>query len=135
LRQRGNLSNRNSPWIGLSTLAFYMKLNGVKMRMGKSLSRFVFPPAALSNKFVVVSFDTLPQQLQVLKEGYLTALIGQRPYQMGVQSIDALHRWGGIGTKRLSARNVSDVGAAVKRAHSKVSCMICHGNNAPAEGF
>jgi ribose transport system substrate-binding protein len=43
-----------------------------------------------SNKFVVVSFDTLPQQLQVLKEGYLTALIGQRPYQMGVQSIDAL---------------------------------------------
>ena len=43
-----------------------------------------------SNKFVVVSFDTLPQQLQVLKEGYLTALIGQRPFKMGVQSIDAL---------------------------------------------
>ena len=46
--------------------------------------------AIASNKFVVVSFDTLPQQLQVLKEGYLTALIGQRPYQMGIQSIDAL---------------------------------------------
>ena len=44
----------------------------------------------ISNKFVIVSFDTLPQQLQVLKEGYLTALIGQRPYQMGVQSIEAL---------------------------------------------
>jgi ribose transport system substrate-binding protein len=43
-----------------------------------------------SNKFVVVSFDTLPQQLQVLKDGYLTALIGQRPYSMGIQSIDAL---------------------------------------------
>jgi ribose transport system substrate-binding protein len=43
-----------------------------------------------SNKFVVVSFDTLPQQLQVLKEGYLTALIGQRPFKMGVQSIEAL---------------------------------------------
>jgi ribose transport system substrate-binding protein len=43
-----------------------------------------------SNKFVVVSFDTLPQQLEVLKDGYLTALIGQRPFKMGVQSIDAL---------------------------------------------
>jgi ribose transport system substrate-binding protein len=43
-----------------------------------------------SNRFVVVSFDTLPEQLRVLKDGYLTALIGQRPYQMGVQSIDAL---------------------------------------------
>jgi len=25
-----------------------------------------------------------------LKDGYLTALIGQRPFKMGVQSIDAL---------------------------------------------
>ena len=46
--------------------------------------------AIKNKKFVVVSFDTLPQQLQVLKEGYLTALIGQRPYAMGVQSMDAL---------------------------------------------
>jgi ribose transport system substrate-binding protein len=43
-----------------------------------------------SNKFVVVSFDTLPQQLEVLKDGYLTALIGRRLFKMGVQSIDAL---------------------------------------------
>jgi ribose transport system substrate-binding protein len=43
-----------------------------------------------SNKFVVVSFDTLPQQLQVSKDGYLTALIGQRPFAMDAQSIDAL---------------------------------------------
>ena len=35
-------------------------------------------------------FDTLPQQLQVLKDGYLTALIGQRPFKMGVQSIISL---------------------------------------------
>jgi ribose transport system substrate-binding protein len=47
--------------------------------------------ATASGKFVVVSFDTLPQQLQALKEGYITTLIGQRPYQMGVQSIDTLH--------------------------------------------
>jgi ABC-type sugar transport system substrate-binding protein len=44
----------------------------------------------VSRKFVVLSFDTLPQQLQVLKDGYLTALIGQRPFKMGVQSIVSL---------------------------------------------
>ena len=43
-----------------------------------------------SKKFVVVSFDTLPQQLEVLKDGYLSALIGQRPLLMGAKSIDAL---------------------------------------------
>ena len=33
-----------------------------------------------SNKFVVVSFDTLPEELKLLKNGYCSALIGQRPY-------------------------------------------------------
>ena len=46
--------------------------------------------AIKNKKFVVVSFDTLPQQLQVLKDGYLTALIGQRPLKMGIQSIISL---------------------------------------------
>jgi ribose transport system substrate-binding protein len=44
-----------------------------------------------SGKFVVVSFDTLPSQLKLLKEGYATALVGQRPYAMGVDSIDQLN--------------------------------------------
>jgi ribose transport system substrate-binding protein len=43
-----------------------------------------------SGKFVVVSFDTLPSQLKLLKEGYATTLIGQRPYAMGTGSIDQL---------------------------------------------
>ena len=43
-----------------------------------------------SGKFIVVSFDTLTAQLKLLKSGYATTLIGQRPYKMGTQSIDVL---------------------------------------------
>ena len=32
-----------------------------------------------SGKCVIVSFDTLPSQVKLLKEGYATTLIGQRP--------------------------------------------------------
>ena len=44
-----------------------------------------------SKKFVVVSFDTLPEELKVLKDGYCDGLIGQRPYAMGTKSIDVLN--------------------------------------------
>jgi ribose transport system substrate-binding protein len=51
-----------------------------------------------SGKFVVVSFDTLVPQLKLLKEGYATVLIGQRPYAMGVGSIDMLNTLSNGGT-------------------------------------
>lgn len=51
-----------------------------------------------AGKFVVVSFDTLDSQLKLLKEGYATTLIGQRPYGMGVRSVDALNILAGKGT-------------------------------------
>jgi ribose transport system substrate-binding protein len=54
----------------------------------KSLS--VTMDRSKNKKFVVASFDTLPQQLKVLRDGYLTALIGERPFKMGVQSISSL---------------------------------------------
>ena len=55
------------------------------------LKHITGPWKAIKNKkFVVVLFDTLPQQLQVLKDGYLTALIGERPFKMNVQSIISL---------------------------------------------
>jgi ribose transport system substrate-binding protein len=41
-------------------------------------------------RFVVVSYDNVEAQLKALKAGLVTALIGQRPYNMGVQSIDVL---------------------------------------------
>ena len=44
-----------------------------------------------AKKFVVVSFDTLPEELKILKQGACDALIGQRPYQMGVKSVDILN--------------------------------------------
>jgi len=39
----------------------------------------------------VVSFDSLPEELALLKKGYVDALIGQRPYAMGVKSVDVLN--------------------------------------------
>ena len=44
-----------------------------------------------AKKFVVVSFDTLPEEFKILKQGACNALIGQRPYAMGVKSIDVLN--------------------------------------------
>ncbi len=45
-----------------------------------------------SGKFVIVSFDTLPSQIKLLKEGYATTLVGQRPLAMGIGSIDQLDK-------------------------------------------
>lgn len=44
-----------------------------------------------AGKFVIVSFDTLPTQIKLLKEGYATTLVGQRPLAMGTGSIDQLN--------------------------------------------
>ena len=44
-----------------------------------------------SKKLVIVSFDTLPEQLTLLKEGYTSVLIGQRPYKIGIEVINTLN--------------------------------------------
>jgi len=46
--------------------------------------------ALKAGKFVVVSFDTLPDQVKLLKDGYATVLVGQRPTKMGSDSIEQL---------------------------------------------
>ncbi len=43
-----------------------------------------------SKAFMLVVADTLPQQLQALKDGYAHALVGQRPYEMGQKVMDTL---------------------------------------------
>jgi ribose transport system substrate-binding protein len=43
-----------------------------------------------SGKLVAVSADTLPSELQLLKEGDVAALVGQRPFEMGEKAMDAL---------------------------------------------
>ena len=45
-----------------------------------------------AGKFVIVSFDTLPAQIKLLKDGYATTLVGQRPLAMGSGSIDQLDK-------------------------------------------
>ncbi|WP_026789435.1 sugar-binding protein [Pleomorphomonas oryzae] len=45
-----------------------------------------------AGKLVIVSYDTVTSQLKLLKDGYATALIGQRPYAMGTESMDILKK-------------------------------------------
>jgi ribose transport system substrate-binding protein len=82
------------------TLTRYPDLNGFFFSGGWPL--FGAPEAYLravskhaadikAKKFVVVSFDTLPEELKILKQGGCNALIGQRPYAMGSKSIDILN--------------------------------------------
>jgi ribose transport system substrate-binding protein len=62
-----------------------------------------------SGKFVVVSFDTLTSQLKLLKAGFASTLIGQRPYKMGTQSVDLLAK---LATKQ-SVPPIIDTGVDV----------------------
>ena len=43
-----------------------------------------------AGKFAVVSFDSLPAELKLVKEGHCNALVGQRPVKMGSDSMDVL---------------------------------------------
>ena len=62
-----------------------------------------------SGKFVIVSFDTLPTQIKLLKDGYATTLVGQRPLAMGVDSIDQLDKL----TKGEKVPPVTDTGVDI----------------------
>ena len=71
----------------------------------------------VSGKLVIVSYDTVTSQLKLLKDGYATALIGQRPYAMGTQSIDILKKLVGnepvpqvvdTGVDLVTAKNVGE---------------------------
>jgi ribose transport system substrate-binding protein len=41
-------------------------------------------------KFTLVVADTLKMQLELLRDGYANALVGQRPFEMGEKSMDTL---------------------------------------------
>jgi hypothetical protein len=43
---------------------------------------------------VIVAFDVLPTQVKLLKEGWATTLIGQRPMTMGGESVKQLDELG-----------------------------------------
>jgi ribose transport system substrate-binding protein len=72
-----------------------------------------------SGKFVVVSFDTLPSQVKLLKGGFATTLIGQRPFAMGTGSIDVLEKL----SKGETAPPVIDTGVDVVDASNVAAFM------------
>ncbi|WP_131119614.1 sugar-binding protein [Lichenihabitans psoromatis] len=43
-----------------------------------------------AGKLPLVMPDTLPVELQLLKDGYVSVLVGQRPYEMGEKAMDML---------------------------------------------
>jgi len=43
-----------------------------------------------AGKFTLVVADTLKMQLELLRDGYANALVGQRPFEMGEKSMDVL---------------------------------------------
>jgi ribose transport system substrate-binding protein len=43
-----------------------------------------------TGKFTLVVADTLKMQLELLRDGYANALVGQRPFEMGEKSMDTL---------------------------------------------
>jgi len=48
--------------------------------------------AAKEKRVYTVAFDTLPVELQLLKEGYLVGLVGQKYWGWGYDAIDILYR-------------------------------------------
>lgn len=44
------------------------------------------------NDLVLLAADTLEMQMELLEEGYTQGLVGQRPFEMGTQAIEILHR-------------------------------------------
>jgi len=45
-----------------------------------------------AGKLAIVSYDTTTSQLKLLKDGYATALVGQRPFAMGTRSMEILKK-------------------------------------------
>jgi ribose transport system substrate-binding protein len=70
-----------------------------------------------SKKLALVVADTLPVELQLLKDGYAHALVGQRPYEMGEVAMQTLLKLKNgekvdqiiyTGVDRVTAANVGD---------------------------
>jgi ribose transport system substrate-binding protein len=45
----------------------------------------------LTGKIQVVGFDTLPEELELVKKGSVQVLVGQKPYQMGVKAVELMN--------------------------------------------
>ena len=70
-----------------------------------------------AKKFVVVAADTLPAELELLRDGYVHALVGQRPFEMGevaMRTLLSIKKGETVdeiiytGLDRVTAENVGD---------------------------
>ena len=52
-----------------------------------------------TKKLLIVSFDTLKEELELVKQGYVDGLVGQRPYEMGFKSIMILYNMAVFGVE------------------------------------
>ncbi|KKB10790.1 sugar ABC transporter substrate-binding protein [Devosia geojensis] len=86
LQQMGDLKTAN-PEIGA-----IVPVGGWPMFAPDGWRNFVdgFKADVDSKALALVVADTLPVQLELLKEGYAHGLVGQRPYEMGVVVMDTL---------------------------------------------
>jgi ribose transport system substrate-binding protein len=86
LQQMGDLKTAN-PEIGA-----IVPVGGWPMFAPDGWRNFVdgFKADVESKALALVVADTLPVQLELLKEGYAHGLVGQRPYEMGVVVMDTL---------------------------------------------
>jgi ABC-type sugar transport system, periplasmic component len=86
LQQMGDLKTAN-PDIGA-----IVPVGGWPMFAPDGWRNFVdgFKADVDSKALALVVADTLPVQLELLKEGYAHGLVGQRPYEMGVVAMDTL---------------------------------------------
>lgn len=61
--------------------------------------------------FKVVGFDTVEEELQLVKDGHIEALVGQQPVKMGYEAIMALHRLRKAGAKMEEVADDIDTGS------------------------
>ena len=73
-------------------LAAIVPVGGWPLFTGEAYKRFAsrMKPAMQSGKFAIVSADTLPVELGLLKDGDVNTLVGQRPKEMGADAMDEL---------------------------------------------
>ena len=62
---------------------------------------------------LVVGFDTVEEELQLIKDGYIDGVVGQRPEKMGYESVMTLHRLRQAGDRMEEVADDVDTGTVV----------------------
>ncbi|HOJ92931.1 MAG TPA: sugar-binding protein [Dictyoglomaceae bacterium] len=78
-------------------------------------------------QIIIVCFDTTAEHMQYIKEGIISATVGQRPYMMGYRSVEVLTQMATKGVdatlKDLPANRIIDTGVDVVAADKYVKSV------------